>query len=182
MTFVLITGNQGKADQLALWLGQPVEHRKFDLDEIQSTDLRSIVNHKVRQAYALAQQPVLVEDVALTFTAMGALPGTFIKWFLQELGNEEVCKLANTLEHQKAIASICYGYYDGQNVQFFENSVHGTVPRAPRGEGFGWNPIFIPEGSSKTYAEMTSEEVRPYSMRARAIEKLRAFLDQADIG
>lgn len=177
--FIFITGNQGKADQLAMWLGHTVEHRKLDLDEIQSLDLRTVVEHKVRQAYELARQPVLVDDVALTFTALGALPGTFIKWFLQELDNAGLCKLAQSLEHQKAVVSICYGYYDGKEVQFFESSVPGTIPPEPRGEhfgSFGWNPIFIPDGHTKTYAEMTDEEVKPVSMRAQAIEKIRAQL------
>jgi inosine triphosphate pyrophosphatase len=173
---VFITGNQGKADQLAHWLGQPIDHRKVDVDEIQSLDLRAVVEHKVRQAYDLVNQPVLVEDVAVTMTAMGHLPGTFIKWFLQELGNDGLCKLADGLEHRTAVASICYGYYDGQKVHFFEAHVPGRIADQPRGEAFGWNPVFIPDGSTKTYGEMSLEEARPYSMRAQAIAKLRKFL------
>ncbi|HEV7454071.1 MAG TPA: non-canonical purine NTP pyrophosphatase, partial [Candidatus Saccharimonadales bacterium] len=131
---VFITGNQHKADQLAQWLGLPVEHRKLDLDEIQSLDLRQVVEHKVRQAYAVARQPVLVEDVAVTLTAMGKLPGTFIKWFLQELGNDGICTLADGLENRKAVVSICYGLYDGQDIHFFDSHVAGQVAPEPRGE------------------------------------------------
>ncbi|HKU18648.1 MAG TPA: non-canonical purine NTP pyrophosphatase [Candidatus Saccharimonadales bacterium] len=175
--FVFITGNQHKADYLAKWLGAPVAHHKFDLDELQSLDLRRVAEHKVRQAYALLQQPALVEDVALTFTAMGRLPGTLVKWFVEEIGNEGLCKVADTLAHREAVASICYAYYDGKQVRFFESHLPGEVALRPRGEhGFGWNAAFIPKGSTKTYAEMTEDEVRPFSMRARAIDKLRTFL------
>jgi non-canonical purine NTP pyrophosphatase (RdgB/HAM1 family) len=173
---IFITGNQGKADQLAAWLGASIEHRKLDLDEIQSLDVREVVEHKVRQAYGLVEQPVLVEDVSVTMTAMGRLPGTLIKWFLQELGNEGLCKLADGLPHRKAMASICYAYFDGQELHFFEAHVPGRIADEPRGEAFGWNPSFIPDGSSKTYGEMTLEEARPYSMRGQAIEKLKKFL------
>ncbi|HSX17571.1 MAG TPA: non-canonical purine NTP pyrophosphatase [Patescibacteria group bacterium] len=173
---IFITGNQGKADQLAKWLGLPIEHRKLDLDEIQSLDLREVVEHKVRQAYALAQQPVLVEDVSVTFTAMGRLPGTLIKWFLEELGNDGLCRLAGRLEHPGAVASICYAYFDGQEVRFFEHHVPGTIAPEPRGDAFGWNPSFIPDGATKTYAEMSDTEVRPFSMRAQAIDKMKVFL------
>jgi non-canonical purine NTP pyrophosphatase (RdgB/HAM1 family) len=107
---------------------------------------------------------------------MGALPGTFIKWFLQELKLEGLCKLADGLEHRKATAAICYGLYDGKELHFFEHSVPGEIAAGPRGVGFGWNPIFIPEGSAKTYGEMTDDERRPFSMRAQAIDKLRDFL------
>lgn len=69
-----ITGNQKKADYLARYLGFPVEHQKIDLDELQSLDLREIVEHKVKQAYEIVQSPVLVEDVSLEFSALGRIP------------------------------------------------------------------------------------------------------------
>lgn len=69
-----ITGNPKKAEYLAKYLGFPVEHEKIDLDEIQSLDLREIVEHKVRQAYAQVRQPVLVEDVSLEFSCLGRIP------------------------------------------------------------------------------------------------------------
>jgi inosine triphosphate pyrophosphatase len=174
---LFITGNQGKADQLAKWLSIPLEHRKLDLDEIQSLDVRTVAEHKVRQAYGIAKQPVLVEDVAFSLTAMGRLPGTFIKWFMEELGVEGITKLAAQLASREAVVSICYAYYDGASVHFFEHSVQGSIAPEPRGSnGFGWNPIFIPDGSEKTYAEMTDDEVKPFSMRAQAIETLKVFL------
>lgn len=175
--FVFISGNQHKADYLAKWLGRPVAHQKLDLDEIQSLDIREVAEHKVRQAYALLQRPVLVEDVALTFTAMGQLPGTLVKWFLQELDTEGLCALANSLEHKKAVASICYAWFDGQQLRFFEHHITGTIASEPRGtHGFGWNSIFIPDGTNKTYAEMDDDEVRPYSARAKAIQAIQALL------
>jgi len=179
--FVLITGNQNKADNLAKWLGSPVAHHKLDLDEIQSLDLRKIVEHKVRQAYKILNRPVLVEDVALTFTAMGRLPGPLIKWFLDELGNQGLCNLVDGLEHRKAVASICYALYDGRTVHYFESHVAGTVAAKPLGTySFGWGPIFIADGLRKTYAEMTDDEIRPYNMRAKAIDKLKKFLQKKE--
>jgi len=176
---VFITGNQNKANYLIKWLGTPVEHQKIDLDELQSLDLRTVVEHKVRQAYEIVKKPVLVEDLALSFTAMGRLPGTFIRWFLEELGNEGLCRLADKLEHRKAEAHILYALYDGQAIHLFDGMAKGMIAKTPRGsEGFGWNPIFIPIGSTKTYAEMIDEELMPYSHRARAVAKLRTFLDE----
>ena len=177
--FVFITGNQHKADYLAKWLGRPIRHRKIDADEIQSLDFKEVVEHKVRQAYAIAKEPVLVEDVGVSFVALGRLPGPLTRWFLEEIGNEGLCKLADGLEHRGARAEILYGYFDGKEIHYFGNSIDGMVAPEPRGNhGFGWNPVFIPEGSTKTYAEMPDEEVRPFSIRARAIDKLRAFLDK----
>lgn len=69
-----ITGNQKKAEYLAKYLHFPVGYQKINLDEIQSLDLREIVEHKVRQAYEIIKTPVLVEDVSLEFTALGRIP------------------------------------------------------------------------------------------------------------
>ena len=174
---VFITGNQHKADYLAKWLGLPLAHQKVELTEIQSLDLHAIAEHKARQAYAVVGKPVLVEDVALTFDAMGRLPGPLIKWFLEELDVGGLAQLAASLPSQAASASIVYALFDGQEVRFFEATVPGNIAPEPRGtHGFGWGGIFIPEGSTKTYAEMTDDEVRPFNMRAQAIDKLRTFL------
>lgn len=175
--FVLITGNQHKADYLKMWLGSPVEHHKVDLDELQSLDVKEIVDHKVHQAYDILKRPVLVEDTSYRMYGLGHLPGPLIKWFLQDLGPEGLCKLASGLDTQNAQVSVTYAYFDGSEVHYFTHAVEGKVAPEPRGDhGFGWNATFIPEGSAKTYAEMTDDEIRPFSMRAQAIEKLREFL------
>lgn len=180
-----ITGNQHKADYLAKWLGVPVPHRKLDLDELQSLDLAEVVEHKVRQAYDITKSPVLVEDVALTFTAMGRLPGTFIKWFLEEIGTAGLCKIADTLDSRDAVASIKYALYDGRELHIFDGEVHGTIASESREKtahndwktSKSWNNIFIPDGSNKVYAEMTDEELQPFSHRYQAIQKLKTFLN-----
>ena len=180
-----ITGNQAKADYLAQWLGHDVPHQKIELDEIQSLDPRVVVEHKVRQAYQKVGKLVLVEDVSLSFNAFGGrLPGTLIKWFLEELGNEGILKLLAGFEDRTATASIIYGLYDGEQLHFFEGRQTGRIttelPTESRDGWHGsksWNSTFIPDGADKTYAEMTDDELLPFSHRAKAIEKLRVFLD-----
>src|SRR6476469_8243116 len=94
MKVSFITGNQHKAEYLARLLDVPLDHTKINLDEIQSTDLDEIVIHKVRQAYEIVKRPVLVEDVALGFTALGGLPGPFIKFFAEaDNGLEKLCRM-----------------------------------------------------------------------------------------
>jgi non-canonical purine NTP pyrophosphatase (RdgB/HAM1 family) len=178
--FVFITGNQHKADYLIKWLGLPVHHQRLELNELQSLDLHEVVEHKARQAFLVVKKPVLVEDVALNFTAMGRLPGTLIKLFLEEIGTEGLCRLADGLTHRRAEALIEYALFDGHKIHFFSGRTAGSISEKPRGhEGFGWNPIFIPNGSEKTFAEMVDEDRMPYSHRAEAVAKLRAFLQNA---
>ncbi|HSW98484.1 MAG TPA: non-canonical purine NTP pyrophosphatase [Candidatus Saccharimonadales bacterium] len=172
-----ITGNQRKVDYLKQWLGLPVRHHKLDLDELQSLDTRVVAEHKARQAYKMLQEPVLIEDTALTFVAMGRLPGTYIKWFLEEIGAAGLCKIAGTLPSRQAYATVTYAFCDGKDVHFFTGRVDGVVAPEPRGGGgMGWDPAFIPDGSTKTFAEMTPDEVTQFSPRVRAIKPLKAFL------
>lgn len=90
---IFITGNQHKANILAKHLGVAVAHQKLDLDELQSLVLHVVAEHKARQAYDISGKPALVEDVSLTFHALGRLPGPFIKWFIEELSAQQVCDL-----------------------------------------------------------------------------------------
>ena len=180
---VFITGNQKKADFLAKHLDHPVEHVKLDLDEIQSLDLEEIVEHKVRQAYKKIGRAVLVEDIAFSLDSLGGrLPGPFIKWFIDEIGFEQLCRLADADVKREATTSVCYGYFDGQEVKLFKGSLRGTLPQHPKGEdGFGWNCIFIPEGSTKTNAEMDEQETEKYSLRTTAVyPQLKEFLESID--
>lgn len=175
-----ITGNAMKAEYVAKWLGHPVAHHKLDLDELQSLDARTVVEHKAHQAYATLKQPVLVEDTSLTFHALGRLPGTLIKWFLEELGSDGLCKLLEPYGDRSATAMALFGLCDGKEMHFFEGVVDGHIAPVPRGRtGFGWNPIFIPENHTKTFAELTDEEMRPLNHRGRALEKLAAYLQNA---
>lgn len=184
LTFV--TGNAAKAEQLGRYLNFPVKHKKIELDEIQSLDLKKIVEHKAKEAYkkisaqggraSSGNSPVLVEDVSLSFSALKKLPGPLIKWFFAELGNDGLCNILNG-KNRNATAEVCFGFYDGKKLKIFEGKMEGTIASKPRGKtDFGWDPIFIPKGGKKTNAEMNAEEQKKFSMRKIALKKLGKFL------
>lgn len=173
-----ITGNQNKADYLAKFLGFPVEHQKLDLDELQSLDLKEIVEHKVKQAYELIKKPVIVEDVSLEFLALGRLPGTFIRFFVDEVPFETICSMLDGMS-RKAIARCVFGYYDGQDLELFESSMDGEIAEIPAGEnGWGWDRLFIPEGYSVTRASLNEEDDRKTYLQIKPFAKLKAFLEK----
>lgn len=172
-----ITGNSDKAKQISWYLDIPVIHKKIDLVEIQSLDLFTIVEGKAREAYKHVQSPVLVEDTSLRFCTLGKLPGPLIKWFFTELGTSGLCQLLDGYPDRSAEASVMFGLYDGRQLHTFVGSMMGCISPNPRGDnGFGWDPIFIPQGSKQTWAEMTIEEQKDLSMRKIALEKLRKHL------
>ena len=175
-----ITGNQSKADYLAKYLGFPVSHHKVNLDEIQSLNLREVVEHKVKQAYAKVQAPVLVEDVSLEFTALGRLPGTFIKFYVEEVPFDMICRTLDGLSRD-AVARCTFGYYDGEVLEFFEGSLNGRIADYPAGEnGFGWDKIFIPEGYQVTRASLNEEDDKKTYLQIKPFEKLKMYLENLE--
>jgi inosine triphosphate pyrophosphatase len=173
-----ITGNAAKAKYLKEYFHIPVDHLKLDLIEIQSLDLQEIAIDKAKRAYEIVQKPVLVEDVSLTFIGLKSLPGPLIKWFLETLGNEGLCKLVDSLSTRDAVAAVEFVLYDESGPHCFGNSVKGTVTEIPRGERtFGWSQIFIPDGFSQTWEEMSEEEREKTSLRKPALEGLSKYLN-----
>ena len=173
-----ITGNQNKADYLAKLLGMEIDHQKIDLDEIQSVSPEEVIEHKVRQAYDILKRPVLVEDTCMGLDALGGLPGTFIKFFIeQENGAEKLCRMCDGLESRRATATVTFGYYDGEELKFFQNSIHGEIPQHPGRQvnGFGWDTIFIPDGYGGTVRSELDEA--DYDELYQAIKPIGAVRD-----
>jgi non-canonical purine NTP pyrophosphatase (RdgB/HAM1 family) len=174
-----MTGNQHKADYLQRLLGVEIAHKKVDLDELQSTDLHEIIEHKVRQAHAIIGAPVLVEDVSLEFKALGNLPGPFIKFFVESRdGLEHLCRMLDGLDERRASAKCTFGYFDGRNVVFFDGELAGEIAMHPRGEnGFGWDKIFCPEGyGGRTRAELSVEEDETTYQTIKPFAQLKDFI------
>jgi len=171
-----ITGNQNKADYLAKYLGFSVKYLKLDLDEIQSLDLKEIVEHKVRQAYEKVKSPVIVEDVSLEFEAFGRLPGTFIRFFVEELPFEIICSMLDG-KTRNAVARCVFGYYDGNILKLFEGSMDGEISHVPAGErGYGWDKIFIPHGYTVTRAQLSEEDDQKTYVQIKPFAQLKEFL------
>ncbi|OGK17245.1 hypothetical protein A2690_02250 [Candidatus Roizmanbacteria bacterium RIFCSPHIGHO2_01_FULL_39_12b] len=176
-SLTFITGNISKAQEISYHLDFPLLHKKLDLLEIQSVNLIEIVTHKVDNAFKQIKFPVLVEDTSLTFTAFGKLPGPLIKWFLQELDNKGLCKMLDGYSDRSAQAEVVFALHTGRAITLFSGTIRGTIAKTPRGvRGFGWDPIFIPEGWTKTWGEMTKEEKAQTSMRKIALAKLEKYL------
>ena len=173
-----ITGNQNKADYLARYLGFPVKHKKIDLDEIQSLDLKEIVEHKVRQAYDKIKTPVIVEDVSLEFAALGQLPGPFIRFFVDTVPFETICGMLNGMS-RKATARCVFGYYDGDTLELFEGHLDGEIATSPAGNnGYGWDKLFIPEGYSVTRAELSEEDDKKTYLQIKPFAQLKEYLSR----
>jgi inosine triphosphate pyrophosphatase len=100
-----------------------------------------------------------------------------IKWFLKTIGSTGLVELATRFGNDKATAKTLIGYARSMNdVYFFEGVIKGRVVDARGESGFGWDPIFLPDGHEKTFAEMGKDEKNEMSMRRIAVNKLKEFL------
>lgn len=174
-TITFVTGNDNKAREVAMILGAEIKQVKMDLYEVQSMDLRVVLEHKVRQAYAKMQEPIIVEDVSLEVKKWNGFPGPFIKWLHERMGYEEFCSILG--EDRRADWRVMYGYYDGEKLVVAEACVSGTIAQKPRVGGWGFDVIFIPDGQTKTLGELGPKEKIPYSARAKALQELRSLLN-----
>lgn len=176
---IFATGNHQKLKEFESILGIKLNHSDLDLDEIQSTDVEEVARHKAKQAYDILKEPVIVEDTGLYFEELNGLPGALVKFFVKKLTLEQMCSLIK--ENRKAVAITCIAFFDGKELKTFKGETKGEIAKEPRGtNGFGWDPIFIPEGYSQTFAEISSEEKEYKFMRKEAIKRLKSNIDKLD--
>lgn len=173
----LLTGNSHKVKELSRLLGVELNHQKIDLPEIQSTSVAEVAKVKAEEAFQIVKKPVLVDDTGLAIRAWNNLPGALIKWFIDNVDCAGIIEMLGE-KNRSAFASTALGFCDKNGSRVFVGEVSGKISDIPRGEnGFGFDPIFIPDNASKTLAEMTGEEKDWFSSRAMAAAKMREFLN-----
>jgi non-canonical purine NTP pyrophosphatase (RdgB/HAM1 family) len=197
MTLQFITGNTHKFVEASAMLPD-LEQLDIELDEIQSLDPKEIIEHKLRAALLEHNGAFIVEDTSLCIASLGGMPGPLVKWFLKSVGADGIAQMARaakkvddktardatTLDeaadveavvHAEAVCMIGYADERG-DITFFEGRVPGRIV-LPRGEhGFGWDPIFQPDGHDGTYAELPEDVKNQISHRKLAFERLREHL------
>jgi len=127
--------------------------------------------------------PTIADDTGLEVDALDGAPGVFSARYSGENASYQsnITKLLVEMQgktDRRAKFSTVIAFIDeNENRHFFRGEVEGEIAVAPRGtNGFGYDPIFIPEGSERTFAEMTSEEKNEISHRSRALRKFTEFL------
>ena len=170
-----VTSNADKVREVADILERTLLQVSLpNLNEIQESDMKKIVVHKARQAFDELKCPVLVEDSGLIFTAWNGLPGALVKWFEISVGCHGLLKMLEGFKNREAFAVCVAAVFDGHQILLAKGERKGKIAHRTRGEnGFGWDVIFIPEHSEKTYAEMNFNEKNAISHRRMAFEELK---------
>jgi non-canonical purine NTP pyrophosphatase (RdgB/HAM1 family) len=176
MSLYFITGNKNKFSEVSAIL-PGVKQFDIDLPEIQEIDAKEIIKAKLLEALKHRQAEFIVEDTSLYLNCLNGLPGPLIKWFMKTVGKDGLFKLAKKLGDNKAEAKTIIGYVKNPNqIYYFEGSIKGIIVPPTLESGFGWDPIFQPNGFSKSFAELAREEKNNISMRRIALDKLKEFI------
>ncbi len=172
----VITKNKAKGEEalsILASLGVKARLVLMDKNEIQSESLEEIALHAARVAYATLRKPLVVDDSGLFIEVLNGFPGPYSSYVYRKIGIRGVLKLMEGEVNRRACFKTAVATIIPPLEKVYTGEVCGEITLEPRGErGFGFDPIFIPEGYTKTYAEMTLEEKNMISHRYRAYKRM----------
>ncbi len=180
--------------RIKIWMGTSSDHKyaeakevmdeygidleRLDIErvEIQADDPELIAEYSLKVLDL--DIPILIEDAGLYIDKYFGFPGPYSSYALRTISNEGILKLMEDEKKRSARYLSAVAFRDGDVSVTFRGEVKGEISHEERGSnGFGYDPIFIPEeGDGRTFAEMSAEEKAEISHRARGFRKLAEWL------
>ena len=188
MTIVFATNNPHKLEEIRSILGSAVTVLSLEdigcLEDIAETGETLEENALIKALYVREHYgyDCFADDTGLEVRALGGEPGIYSARYAGEGHDSEanMTKLLSELQDttdRRARFRTVIALVRGSEQRFFEGTVEGTITRERRGTGgFGYDPVFMPEGYAGTFAELGSEVKNTISHRAKAVHKLARYL------
>lgn len=180
MLVYVVTGNKAKFLEIAAVLARSgIKAAQLNLRklEVQSKSIEEIARVAAEHLPPL-DAPAIVEDAGLFVKSLNGFPGPFSHYVYETIGCKGLLRLMQGVENRSASfkSAIALRLTTGE-IRVFTGEVEGIITHEERGAGgFGFDPIFQPQGHVKTFAEMSLEEKNLYSHRGAATRKLSAWL------
>ena len=184
------TANRHKVQEVQQILGQdytvetPADHGILEDIPENEPSLEGNALFKARYVFERTGIPCFADDTGLEVTALNGAPGVYSARYAGESKDPQanMRKLTEALQaapDRSARFRTAIAYVSAEEERLFEGIVEGHILQEQRGnEGFGYDPIFVPQGRNLTFAQMTAEEKNELSHRGRAMQKLIAFLNE----
>ena len=186
---VFATNNAHKLEEIRAILGDQVEvlslkdiHCEADIPETADT-LEGNAALKAEYVYRNYGLDCFADDTGLEVEALNGAPGIYSARYAGGEGHDSEANMKKLLhemegqDNRRAQFRTAICLIEGGKEHLFEGVVRGEIIRPRRGtSGFGYDPIFVPEGYTETFAEMGNEEKNKIRHRARAVQKLCAYL------
>ncbi len=172
---LFITGNKHKYSEvlpIARSLGFKIVMKPGYKLEIQSDSLEDISITAAIEAYKHLKKPLMIEDAGLFIDALNGFPGPYSSYVYKTIGCDGILKLMMDKTERyatfRSVVTIIYPPF----IIAERGECRGSIACEKRGEkGFGFDPIFIPLGEERTFAEMSVNEKNVFSHRAKAVRK-----------
>jgi len=179
-TLYFITSNKGKAVEAKtkfLETDIKIVQENLGYPEIQADSLEEVAVFGAEDVKKRFNQPFFLEDAGLFIEALGGFPGVYSAYVFYRIGCEGVLKLMENVDNRKASFRSVIAYVEpGKKPRLFVGECIGKLSlRAMGDHGFGYDPIFIPDGETRTFGQMEAEEKNMFSHRGRSLEKLMNF-------
>lgn len=200
-TYVLATKNPHKLDEMKSILADAaVDLRSaFEFADLEDVDedadtLQGNALKKARYTFSMTGLPSIADDTGLEVDALGGRPGLYSARYAGEKATyeENVSKLLDQLHQleskiansdRKARFRTVIALVDGEKEYLFDGICEGVITPERRGlKGFGYDPVFLPDGYDETFAEMSPEIKNRISHRGRALEELKRFVQRKQAG
>ena len=179
----LVTSNKHKFQEIREMFdhnGLNLEWHELTYEEIQADDTYSISYDSCRKLVNVVKAPFFMEDTGLYIDSLKGFPGPYSSYVSRTLGNPGILRLLNGPGRSAKFVTVV-SYYDGNSILQFDGILRGHISAESRGEkGFGYDPIFVPEGSDMTLSEMGIDLKNSLSHRSMAISKLISYLKRND--
>jgi XTP/dITP diphosphohydrolase len=176
----LVTSNRGKLEEFRSALAPldvEVQHSEEECDEIQADTLREVVLSCLDQLEAKRLKDIVIDDSGLFVHALDGFPGVYSSYVLRTIGMDGILRLLDGKDDRSAHFECCIGASLGGRRLTVTGRSEGTIAAAPSGTGgFGFDPIFVPSGFYRTFAEISITEKNGISHRGRAIQAFAAEL------
>ena len=176
-TLYFITSNKGKfleAKEKLRPLGFSVIQKDLGYPEIQAESLEDVALQGITHVRMGFHEPFMLEDAGLFIESLHGFPGVYSKYVFFTIGLPGILRLLSGVKERKAMFRSVYVYSEPRKKPIIVfGECKGIISMKKQGtHGFGYDPIFIPDGAQKTFGEMTIEEKNQFSHRAKALEKL----------
>lgn len=181
-TLYFITGNKGKVLEAKTKFSDldiNIVQKDLGYPEIQADSLEDVARFGAEHVEKKFNHPFILEDAGLFIDALDGFPDVYSAYVFYKIGCSGILKLLEKVEDEKRKATFrsVYAYSEpGKKIMLFVGECQGTISKKTLGEhGFGFDPIFIPDSKSKTFAQMETEEKNQLSHRGKSLEKLKNY-------
>lgn len=179
---LLVTSNVHKFNEVRQILSEhgiaTVMLKSIRAVEIQDDDIENIAEARAKDSFERCRLPIVVEDAGLFIRKLAGFPGPYSSYVYRTIGNDGILKLMENVTDRRACFRSVVAFLSStiHSPICFKGEVEGKITEEKLGrQGFGFDPIFEPSHSSKTYGQMTVEEKNQLSHRASSFREFAEF-------